>query len=107
MYEHMGMFESNLMVKNLVLGRYNYYNDNPALYIADPSIGFGSRSNILPLAMATMMWWVSTENGVYTRSELESKFHTLLGTWKREILDNIPAMTGATTPTQRGYKLTG
>jgi len=101
------MFESNLMNPVLIKG-WNLYNEPPSSAIVDAGgLWWTSRSNVLPFCTATMMWWVASNNGVYTRRQIENQIHAFFAKWKADIRDRLPTTAAATTPGQRAFALTG
>ncbi len=107
MAEHMMMFESHLMSPVLSRANYNIFGSNIDLFLNDPSYFWSSRTNILPFCTSALMWWTATTNGVYTRAQIEDRFHAFFAKWKTEIRDAMPTTANARTASQAGFALTG
>ncbi len=106
MAEQMMMFESHFMYPTVALANFAPFGEADSIFVGGAGSNFwASRSAVLPVATAAMMWWVATEQGVYTRSQIEAKLHGLLAAMKTRIYDALPGV--ATTPSQRAFAMTG
>ncbi len=106
MMEHL-MLESSIFAPHIAKGTWEIFGNNPTFYIQNPGSFWYSRSNTIPFSVATMMWWVSTTNGIYTRPVIEERFHAFFARWKETIADMMPTTAAATTAAQKAYEMTG
>lgn len=106
MQEHL-MLESSMFAPHIAKGTWEVFGNNPTYLIQNPAQFWYSRSNVLPFAVATMMWWVATNNGTYTRASIEERMHAFFARWKETIADLIPSTASATTAAQKAYAMTG
>jgi hypothetical protein len=104
MAEHM-VLESSLFSPIVSKGTWEIFGPNAAPYIADPGSFWSSRSNIAPFIVASMMWWVATNNGTYTRAVIEERLHAFFARWKQTVLDVLPSTPA--TASHVAYNMTG
>lgn len=70
-------------------------------------IFWNSRSNVLPFIHYTLMWWVASAQGVYTRAQIEERMLRTFARWKADVIDITPAPSAATTPSAKVAALAG
>jgi hypothetical protein len=106
MAEHL-MLENSIFSPVVARGTWNLFGGYAVNMAKEPGSFWQSRSNVLPFCGAAMMWWVATNNGVYTRAVIEERLHKFFENWKAEVLDIMPKPNAANSPTTKAFEMTG